>query len=82
MDGIALQQALDKAQSVQIVACFDLVEVGGSMEMAPVVNGKDDSDVSVLDHVGILANFLGDVLVAAALNIGKPFLIPIDTGRL
>lgn len=71
MDGTALQQALDKAQSDQIVACFDLIEIGGSMEMAPLANGRDDFDVNVLDHVGILARFLGDVLVAAVPNTGK-----------
>lgn len=70
MDGTALQQALDKAQCDQIVACFELVEIGGSMEMAPVPNSRDDFDASVLDHVAILARFLGDMLVAAAPNIG------------
>lgn len=71
MDGTALQQALDKTQSDQIIACFDLVEIGGSMESATANSGRDDSDVGILDHVGILARFLGDVLVSAAPNLGK-----------
>lgn len=78
MDGTALQQALDKSQSDQIVACFDLVEIGGSMEMAPVISERDELDASVLEHVGVLACFLGKILVAAAPNIGrskKPFPI-------
>lgn len=73
MDSTALQQALDRAQSQNLASCFGLATTSSGLELIPGPL-RDEVDISFLNHVDTLARFLGDVLTAAAPNLGKPVI--------
>jgi hypothetical protein len=73
MDGTALHQALEKAQSEQILVSFGLVQVGVALERLDDEPSEGEVDTGLLERVEHIARFLGDVLGSAASSSGELF---------
>jgi neurofibromin 1 len=69
MDGAALDGLLARlsVERVELLGCFGLTRVHGSLEM---VGKEDEVDVGMLSGVENVARFLGEVIAAGAVSMG------------
>lgn len=71
INATALQQALEKAQSSVIMGCFGLIQLGSGLESLDEGSNKEETENNRLERVDTLAKFMGEIIVAAAPNLGE-----------
>ncbi len=70
MDEPALQNLLRQLQQADLIGAFGLIPGTGGLELSGKPQ-KDEPDVQLLDSIELVTKFVGDVLAASAVSMGR-----------